>query len=230
MKKLYRKSTVHPSPPITSDHLSFLPVAILTLAAALSPEDKEVLAYLLSCSSSSSSSDNYTTTKKYKSPPSSSSSNGTVLLNHTSPLFNCSCFGCYMSYWVRWDSSPNRQLIHEIIDAYEEDELLLNNNNNKNNDKKKNKTKSKKDRKNNKGGSRNKASSSSTVVAELGTELTRGKVELGTTESGSVDRVIIGGGGGDGVEEVNNKGGSSSSSVRSFMGFVGEKIWGVIWN
>ncbi|KAJ6737888.1 F12F1.11-RELATED [Salix koriyanagi] len=50
MKKLYCKGTVHPSTPIISDHLSFLPVTILTLAAALSPEDREVLAYLISCS------------------------------------------------------------------------------------------------------------------------------------------------------------------------------------
>lgn len=25
-----------------------------------------------------------------------------------------------MSYWVRWNNSPNREIIHEIIDAYEE--------------------------------------------------------------------------------------------------------------
>ncbi|XWS75819.1 hypothetical protein CRYUN_Cryun01aG0124900 [Craigia yunnanensis] len=27
---------------------------------------------------------------------------------------------CYMWFWARWDSTPNRQMIHEIIEAYEE--------------------------------------------------------------------------------------------------------------
>ncbi|GFQ08320.1 hypothetical protein PHJA_002976000 [Phtheirospermum japonicum] len=54
MKKLYRKSTVHPTPSVVSEHLlSFLPAAILALTAALSPADREVLAYLISCSSAS---------------------------------------------------------------------------------------------------------------------------------------------------------------------------------
>ncbi|CAK7351575.1 unnamed protein product [Dovyalis caffra] len=124
MKKLYRKGTVHPSPPIISDHLSFLPATILTLTAALSPEDREVLAYLISCSSNNNnfyinwsninrrkSSSHQKTTSYTK----NSSSN-----NDHPPMFNCDCFRCYMSYWIRWDSSPNRQLIHEIIDAFED--------------------------------------------------------------------------------------------------------------
>lgn len=32
----------------------------------------------------------------------------------------CGCFGCYKSFWARWDASPNRHLIHRIIDAVEE--------------------------------------------------------------------------------------------------------------
>ncbi|KAI3823835.1 hypothetical protein L1987_05279 [Smallanthus sonchifolius] len=95
MKKLYKKSTVHPSPSLISDHLALLPAAIFTLTLTLSPEDKEVLAYLVS------------------------STTNTTTAAH-SPLFNCSCFRCYMSYWVRWDSSPNRHLIHQIIDAFED--------------------------------------------------------------------------------------------------------------
>ncbi|XP_052178652.1 uncharacterized protein LOC127792244 [Diospyros lotus] len=99
MKKLYGKAKgkVHPSPPVIADRLSLLPATILTLAAALSPEDKQVLAYLISCSGACSS-----TSSGHR------------------PQFHCNCFSCYMSYWVRWDSSPNRQLIHEILDAYEE--------------------------------------------------------------------------------------------------------------
>ncbi|KAK1271072.1 hypothetical protein QJS04_geneDACA012611 [Acorus gramineus] len=34
--------------------------------------------------------------------------------------FDCGCFGCYMSYWCRWDSSPDRELIHRVIEAFEE--------------------------------------------------------------------------------------------------------------
>ncbi|CAH1448222.1 unnamed protein product [Lactuca virosa] len=109
MKKLYRKSTVHPSPPLISDHLALLPAAIFTLTVALSQEDKEVLAYLVS-------STNFSTARKTTTATCKSSSS---TADHP-PLFNCSCFRCYMSYWVRWDSSPNRQLIHEIIDAFED--------------------------------------------------------------------------------------------------------------
>ncbi|GAU29890.1 hypothetical protein TSUD_379810 [Trifolium subterraneum] len=108
MKKLYHKATVHPSPPVITDQLSFLPVTILTLAASLSPEDREVLAYLIYCSSSSTP------------PTSGNPRRTTVKSTDHDTLFNCSCFRCYTSYWVRWDESPNRQLIHEIIDAFEE--------------------------------------------------------------------------------------------------------------
>ncbi|CAN4106688.1 unnamed protein product [Withania somnifera] len=48
-----------------------------------------------------------------------------------------------MSYWVKWDSSPNHQLIHEIIDAFED--MVL----------KKKKGKNKKQRKNKNRGSTN---------------------------------------------------------------------------
>ncbi|CAH8391573.1 unnamed protein product [Eruca vesicaria subsp. sativa] len=116
MKKLYRKGTVHPSPPqIKSDDklLNLLPVAILSLAAVLSPEDREVLAYLISTASYSS--DRNSTSRLSKTKPHKQSH----LENH-SPLFHCDCFSCYTSYWVRWDSSPSRQLIHEIIDAFED--------------------------------------------------------------------------------------------------------------
>lgn len=120
MKKLYRKrGTVHPSPPIISDHLSFLPTTILTLAAALSLEDREVLAYLISSCSNDFTAVNNSSSHRGKTvhqKPSAAAKGGS---DH-SPAFSCDCFRCYTSYWVRWDSSPNRQLIHEIIDAYEE--------------------------------------------------------------------------------------------------------------
>ncbi|CAL0301128.1 unnamed protein product [Lupinus luteus] len=145
MKKIYRKGAVHPSPPIITDHLAFLPAAILTLAAALSQEDREVLSYLISCSSSNNFSGNSrrnttTTTNKAYNNSRTAAAGG----DHA-PLFHCSCFRCYMSYWVRWDTSPSRHLIHEIIDSFED--WLAQQNNKKNNNKGKNGRKEKRNRK-----------------------------------------------------------------------------------
>ncbi|KAK1306969.1 hypothetical protein QJS10_CPA10g01927 [Acorus calamus] len=88
VKKLYKTGKIHPSPPPSGDlghRLSILPAAILTLTAVLSPEDREVLAYLLS-----------------------SAAEG---FGHRKPG--------YTTFWARWDASPNRHVIHDIIDAYE---------------------------------------------------------------------------------------------------------------
>ncbi|KAI8552052.1 hypothetical protein RHMOL_Rhmol06G0234400 [Rhododendron molle] len=115
MKKLLNsKGKVHPSPPpAAADHrLSFLPAAILTLAAALSPEDQEVLAYLISCSGSSTNFSGHHSTSAVAGGGSSGGDH--------SPEFHCNCFRCYMSYWVKWDASPNRQVIHQILDEYED--------------------------------------------------------------------------------------------------------------
>ncbi|KAJ6333758.1 hypothetical protein OIU77_009608 [Salix suchowensis] len=216
MKKLYRKGTVHPSPPVISDHLAFLPAAILTLTAALSPEDREVLAYLISSSGNnnvfcSKSSSRQKTTFYTKNSSSSSS-------NDHPPMFNCDCFRCYMSYWIRWDSSPNREVIHEIIDAFE-DWLLKQGNGSSTRG---NKSKKDKKRKGNSQGSG---------------ELNK-RAELRTKQrmdgSSSVDEKRSGGGGGEaaaaaagggggGGEEVTDKG-----SVRRFVSFIGERIWDVL--
>lgn len=34
--------------------------------------------------------------------------------------FDCSCFQCYMGFWSRWDASPNREIIHQAIDLFED--------------------------------------------------------------------------------------------------------------
>ncbi|GAV65188.1 hypothetical protein CFOL_v3_08703 [Cephalotus follicularis] len=203
MKKLYRKGIVHPSPPIISDHLSFLSASILTLTAALSAEDKEVLAYLISCSDNSG---NYKgprrNTNKSTSCAKSRGVNGSTAHHHP-PSFDCVCFGCYMSYWVRWDSSPNQQLIHEIIDAFEDGLLMAENK----------KMKSRKERRkrgfNNDGSGELKLSKSSMPKNELG-------------EPRPVVETVDGGGGG---EEGTEKG-----SVGRFVSFIGERIWGGVWN
>ncbi|QHO06158.1 uncharacterized protein DS421_14g452310 [Arachis hypogaea] len=188
MKKLYRKGTVHPSPPIISDQLSFLPATILTLTAALTPEDREVLAYLISCSSSSNNPRRTTTTTTSRS---SSASGG----GDHAPVFSCNCFRCYMSYWVRWDSSPNRQLIHEIIDAFEEcnkmqqsGELL------------------------NRNGS---VPSSESTESSSSTDLESVVVAVAVENSSNHSDED-----GERVEE------DEKGSVRRFVSFIGERIWG----
>lgn len=190
MKKLYKKSTVHPSPPLISDHLSLLPAAIFTLTLSLSQQDKEVLAYLVS-------STNFPTTNKHSS---------TTTSDHP-PVFNCSCFRCYMSYWVRWDSSPNRQLIHEIIDAFEDSLLLVaQNKNNKN----------KKDRKKKVFITKNNTCNEEETTIAESTELARSP-ELSPVKLNESEPVA------DCLDEKEEEEGS----MRKFVSFIGERIWSV---
>ncbi|VVA93700.1 unnamed protein product [Arabis nemorensis] len=192
MKKLGRKGTVHPSPEIKSDDhfLSLLPVAILSLVAALSPEDREVLAYLISNCSFSEDPNRISRLKKKKA------------LDHHSPLFLCDCFSCYTSYWVRWDSSPSRQVIHEIIEAFE-DSLEMKKKNN--NSEQKSNT-GKKDRRKRSG----KANAGVTSrLSELGSS---------STELVSGDSVENGSCGGEETEK---------GSVEKIMSFIGQRFFGV---
>jgi len=197
MKKLYRKGTVHPSPPTVSDKLSFLPATILTLTVALSPEDKEVLAYLISCSFSSSSV-NGNSRRKTKS----------FVDGEHFPLFHCNCFRCYMSYWVRWNTSPNHQLIHRIIDDFED---FLSQNANK-----------RKEKKNKKGSSNNSngASESNRSELESVTESSGGSNIVGVINVNEGSEFINS----IEVEEVENE--EKLGSVRKILRFIGERIWG----
>ncbi|TKY72217.1 hypothetical protein E2542_SST00956 [Spatholobus suberectus] len=202
MKKLYHKGTVHPSPPLVSDQLSFLPAAILALAAALSPEDREILSYLLSCSSAATS--NFSGHPRRK---------NAVESDH-SPLFSCSCFGCYTSYWVRWDESPNRQLIHEIIDAFEDSLALSANKKGAKNGK------GKKEKRNKKGCSKHahahaSESKRSELPSSLSNDLAVSESVAESNTSGSVS-----GEAGEGVAA------EEKGSVRRFVSFIGERIWG----
>ncbi|XP_042508899.1 uncharacterized protein LOC122084593 [Macadamia integrifolia] len=197
MKKLYRKGKVHPSPPVVSDHLAFLPATLLTLTVALSPEEREVLAYLISCTGNSSEGRKNGQNQKIFV---ASSSGG----DHPAS-FNCNCFRCYMSYWVRWDSSPNRQLIHEILDGFE-DRLIQQRVNPKN----------KRDRKRRGGHGCNndvKDFEESSVV--------RDELEAVEVSDGGGGREGETGGGCGGDEEV------EKGSVRRLVSFIGERIWGV---
>ncbi|KAF4372614.1 hypothetical protein F8388_027287 [Cannabis sativa] len=232
MKKLYRKGTVHPSPPIISDHLSFLPAAILTLTVALTPEDREILAYLISCSNGAL---NFSSAPSQRSSRAASQHKNTVFTSSTSgkdhpPQFNCDCFRCYTSYWVRWGSSPNRQLIHEIIDAFE-DQLLTQNKGGKT---------SKKERRNKRGSNNSTTTPTRGSVRGSGTELNgselssrSSKEDLCLSESvqGLCSRRDDHGHSQSHVEgDENDEDESMASekgSVRRFVNFIGERIWGV---
>lgn len=207
MKKLsYKKGQVHPSqlPSSISDHLqALLPATILTLTAALSAEDKQVLAYLIiSCSTTSNNFYGHPKTVPEKSNGGDGGGG-----DHSNPMFECNCFRCYMSFWARWDASPNRELIHEIIEAYEEDQLLKK--------KKRSAAKTKKERRKIRAcdelkGGGEKGSQERPVTGD----------ELGQS-SVSVD---VSGGGDGGEVGIMEKG-----SVRKIASFIGERIWSV-WN
>uniref|UniRef100_A0A5B7A1L2 Uncharacterized protein n=1 Tax=Davidia involucrata TaxID=16924 RepID=A0A5B7A1L2_DAVIN len=200
MKKLYSKGKkVHPSLPAIADHFSLLPATILTLTVALSPEDKEVLAYLISCSGSSN---NFSTHRKTTHKSGVAGGGGGGSGGDHPPQFHCNCFRCYISYWVRWDASPNRQLIHEILDAYEEGLFQ------------KKIGKIRKERRKQR-------------ICNVSDEEKRDSgesesVELSPSSAGGDVDQVNGKDGDDQVVVVVEKG-----SVRKIVSFIGERIWGV---
>lgn len=97
--------------------LKLLPAAILALASVLSAEDKEVLAYMITRSITSTNPTSFAQDSKKKSKKQPSA---VAAAAHKPPAFDCGCFECYTSYWFRWDSSPNRELIHQVIEAFED--------------------------------------------------------------------------------------------------------------
>nr|GEV82328.1 hypothetical protein [Tanacetum cinerariifolium] len=188
MKKLYNhtKGKIHPSPPpppsstTVNHHLSLLPLAIATLAAVLSPEDQETLAYLL------------LTGNKQKSTGTS--------VDHA-PMFTCNCFGCYTSYWARWDASPNRKKIHEIIDVYE-DGLVHSKKNGK----------SRKERKPNKGFGSAGVNAAHALHAPMddAARQSHAPVQDEVKKCECEEEVV-----------------TEKGSVRKIVSFIGERIWGV---
>ncbi|XP_038904588.1 uncharacterized protein LOC120090946 [Benincasa hispida] len=130
--EIKHKGKIHPSPsssPPSSSSSVFklLPTAILALVSLLSLDDREVLAYMIARSIQSSA---FTSTrvsrKKSTRKASINGGNGNVTTTtttttyHKTPMFSCDCFYCYTAYWCRWDSSPNRELIHQAIEAFED--------------------------------------------------------------------------------------------------------------
>lgn len=208
MKKLYNGKTtnrVHPSPSPPASHLSSLPAAILTLATALSPEEQQVLSYLLGTTTT-------TTNNNHK----SKHHQRTIKNQQHQPEFTCGCFLCYKSFWSRWDSSPNRHLIHLIIDAAEQHHQ---------HNMHEEATAAATTR------GRNRRSSSSRRTGKkkkAAAELEEDRKEVLPADSG---HVADGEGGNENmdVEEEEEGAESKSSSVRRLVSFIGERVWGV-WN
>ncbi|KAM7270252.1 hypothetical protein ACFE04_029466 [Oxalis oulophora] len=118
MKTINKKGSIHPSVSVVIDHLSYLPAAIFAMVATLCLEDKEILAYLLKDPTPTPTNSNSNKAKKTY-PCRKTCSNKNDKHSHA-PSFCCQCFPCYMNYWVRWDASPNRQVIHDIILKFED--------------------------------------------------------------------------------------------------------------
>ncbi|CAN1295144.1 hypothetical protein LINPERPRIM_LOCUS22735 [Linum perenne] len=145
MKLKNKGKKIFPSPSSSSafaavggDYLSvlkLLPAAILALATDLSLEDREVLAYMITMSLKSTSSSTASAAAVSNKKPAKKSAAASSSNPHKAPIFGCDCFDCYTSYWFRWDSSANRELIHQAIEAFEEH--LLSSEQNKSSKKKK---------------------------------------------------------------------------------------------
>ncbi|KAK9277611.1 hypothetical protein L1049_007157 [Liquidambar formosana] len=133
--KIKNKGKVHPSPSSSSSSsslpsyspstdalsvLKLLPAAILALASVLSLEDREVLAYMITRSMKTTTSNNPSSNDSKKKCKKPSAATAAAAATHKPPVFDCDCFDCYTCYWFRWDSSPNRELIHQAIEAFED--------------------------------------------------------------------------------------------------------------
>ncbi|BFG16068.1 hypothetical protein CerSpe_023420 [Prunus speciosa] len=130
--KIKNKGKVHPSPSSSSSSsssssdgfvlsvLQLLPAAILALASVLSLEDREVLAYLITRSMKTTPNISSIPAQDPKKKSSKKGPKSASASTHQPPMFDCDCFDCYRSYWFKWDSSPNRELIHQAIEAFED--------------------------------------------------------------------------------------------------------------
>lgn len=127
-------SSSSPAPPPTATGeagdvlsvLNVLPSAILALVLVLSLEDREVLAYMITRSIEVSTATATATATTPASAVNTPTGKKKALKKlggggaHRPPLFHCDCFDCYTAYWLRWDSSASRELIHQAIEAFEE--------------------------------------------------------------------------------------------------------------
>ncbi|XP_074564233.1 uncharacterized protein LOC141820781 [Curcuma longa] len=198
---------VHPAPP--PDFLEALPASLLALLAALTAEEQDVLAYLLSGGGERRIRE---WPPRWRAHP---------------PELGCRCFGCYTSFWARWDASPNRQVIHHIIDAVEEGLAS----------KERERGRQRRRSGGGHGGRKGAAFEPSATPEEGKADLhqlfpaldggiaqyddTSNSDEDGTAEAAAAAEEEMS----DGDNSAIN--GISKSSVQRFMSFVGERVWGV---
>ncbi|BFG21736.1 hypothetical protein CerSpe_080100 [Prunus speciosa] len=100
--------------------LELLPAAILAPALVLSLEDRQVLAYLITRSMKTIPNISSIPTQNPEKKSSKKGPKSTSASTHQPQIFDCDCFDCYRSYWFKWDSSPNREPIHQAIEAFED--------------------------------------------------------------------------------------------------------------
>ncbi|CAL9066081.1 uncharacterized protein LOC135604808 [Musa acuminata AAA Group] len=202
---------VHPTPltgaAATRDLLAALPATVLALAATLTAAEQEVLAYLLSGGGGGGT---WRERRRRRAHP---------------PELGCGCFGCYKSFWARWDASPNRHVIHRIIDIVEESSEARELDRGSG---------SRRRRRSGRGG--RKDAGLAAEVAAAGVEESLGVVGMGFSRlDGGRLADDDGEDGDDDGEEVNvgsnsnNNANGGCNSVRRFMSFIGERVWGA-WN
>ncbi|KAG6529762.1 uncharacterized protein LOC122040150 [Zingiber officinale] len=221
MKKLGKGQArrVHPAP--LPNHLAALPAAVMALAAVLAPEEQEVLAYLLSSNGGAGGGGGERRREWSPQRP-----------THL-PELGCGCFGCYTSFWARWDASPNRQVIHRIIDAVEEGLAS------------KERERGRRRRRSGRGGRKGAAFKAAAAPEEgkvarpqlFPSSDDDGREYDDTTSSvdGADEEAPPVAAAEEKVEDGTSDGDNSAinaidkSSVRRFMTFIGERVWGV-WN
>ncbi|RRT57420.1 hypothetical protein B296_00015023 [Ensete ventricosum] len=203
---------VHPTPltgaAATRDLLAALPATVLALAATLTAAEQEVLAYLLSGGGGGGRWREQR--RRRRAHP---------------PELGCGCFGCYKSFWARWDASPNRHVIHRIIDIVEESSEARELDRG-----------SGSCRRRRSGRGERKDAGLAAEVAATGVEERLGVVGMGFSRLGGGRLADDDGEDGDDDGEELNGGGNSNNnanggcnSVRRFMSFIGERVWGA-WN
>ncbi|XP_073002770.1 uncharacterized protein [Typha latifolia] len=202
MRKLYngKGRRIHPTPPAPVSAQAMLPAAVMALAAALTAEEQEVLSYLLSCGGGG-----YRGRRRHAA--------------HV-PELGCACFTCYKSFWARWDASPNRHVIHQIIDAVEEG------------------IQEKERRHEVRGGRRRRRrrsrSSAAGAEAEAEAEAEEERKVLSMMDGGHVADDDDDGGDDDDYDDDDDDDDDccmdedgDKSTVRKLVSFIGERVWGV---
>jgi hypothetical protein len=125
MKTLCPKGgKIHPSPVEDPVRAAFrlLPAAILVLVAGLGPEDREVLAYLVTVPVEDGLAREPAVPLSEKQAPARrrvGDTSAAWAVGHP-PTHGCGCVDCYMSFWARWNRSPERDRIQDALQAFEE--------------------------------------------------------------------------------------------------------------